>query len=38
MILNNIQKCFSDYMVKILNNTLGAIAWVKSVNVYITIL
>lgn len=35
MILN-IWKRFIDYIVKILNNTLDAIAWVKSVNVYIT--
>lgn len=38
MILNNIWKCFTDYMVKMLNNVLDAIVWVKSVNVYITLL
>lgn len=38
MILNNIWKCFTDYMVKILNNIPDAIVWVKSVNVYITVL
>lgn len=34
----NIWKCFTDYMVKILNNTLDAIVWVKSVNVCIRVL